>query len=442
MKKKVLKKIKDICRKDTATADAVKILYPREDKEVILWQIWKKRLGMIALVILGIFLLWLGCLLQTSGDSLLSEKKYITRQEEDSSVEMTVKGDDGDEQWQEQMKVTVKQRQFSEEEKEQLEKKVKAYVEKTLPGENESLEHITKPLCFVTEVPDTEVELTWTWDEDYIKESGKLRQGKIPEEGVDTDIMLEASCRNWKKTFYFAGHLDSVELSKEQQEIKETKQAVKDSLKQQKESQVVELPEKVGDVTLTYEPVEEEKSYLPVYAAVFVCLLIPLMWRENQKKQIKKREEQMLLDHPGIVNKVMLLLSAGLTLRATIERLTAEYERNRGNGGEVRYAYEELCIMIQEIRDGKSEGKAMEDFGKRCRLQPYLRFSSIVAQNLKKGSEGIIDILEQESMEALEQRKEMALRQGETVGTKLLFPMMIMLGLVMGIIMIPAFMTM
>jgi hypothetical protein len=65
-----------------------------------------------------------------------------------------------------------------------------------------------------------------------------------------------------------------------------------------------------------------------------------------------------------------------------------------------------------------------------------------VAQNLKKGSEGIIDILEQESMEALEQRKEMALRQGETVGTKLLFPMMIMLGLVMGIIMIPAFMTM
>ena len=51
-------------------------------------------------------------------------------------------------------------------------------------------------------------------------------------------------------------------------------------------------------------------------------------------------------------------------------------------------------------------------------------------------------ILEKESLEAMEQRKERALQLGEMAGTKLLFPMMLMLGIVMAVIMVPAFMTM
>ena len=150
----------------------------------------------------------------------------------------------------------------------------------------------------------------------------------------------------------------------------------------------------------------------------------------------------MMTDHPEILNKVMLLLGAGLTFRGTIERLAAEYERERASGGPFRYAYEELCIMVQEMKDGVSEVTAIERFGRRCRMLPYLKFSSIITQNLKKGASGMIEILEKEAGEALVQRKERALKQGETAGTKLLMPMMLMLGLVMGIIMIPAFMSM
>ena len=51
-------------------------------------------------------------------------------------------------------------------------------------------------------------------------------------------------------------------------------------------------------------------------------------------------------------------------------------------------------------------------------------------------------LLENEAVEALERRKERALQLGEKAGTKMLFPMMLMLGIVMAIIMVPAFMTM
>ena len=97
--------------------------------------------------------------------------------------------------------------------------------------------------------------------------------------------------------------------------------------------------------------------------------------------------------------------------------------------------------MMQEMKDGISEGRAVENFGKKCRLMPYLRFSSVITQNLKKGAEGILELLEQEALEAMEQRRQRVLQMGETAGTKLLFPMIVMLGLVMGIIMVPAFMT-
>ena len=68
-------------------------------------------------------------------------------------------------------------------------------------------------------------------------------------------------------------------------------------------------------------------------------------------------------------------------------------------------------------------------------------FASIVSQNVKKGAQGLLEILEKESLEALEQRKALALAQGEKMGTKLLFPMILMLGLVMAMIMVPAFMS-
>ena len=123
-------------------------------------------------------------------------------------------------------------------------------------------------------------------------------------------------------------------------------------------------------------------------------------------------------------------------------RCPSRVQKQIEKGGKKQYVYEEMCVLLQEIKDGMSEGRAIERFGRRCRLLPYLRFCSVLTQNMKKGAKGVLAILETESMEALEQRKQRALQLGEKAGTKLLFPMMLMLGVVMGIIMMPAFMTM
>ena len=50
--------------------------------------------------------------------------------------------------------------------------------------------------------------------------------------------------------------------------------------------------------------------------------------------------------------------------------------------------------------------------------------------------------MEQESADAFEERKNLAKKYGEEAGTKLLLPMMIMFGIVVAVIMVPAMMSM
>ena len=65
----------------------------------------------------------------------------------------------------------------------------------------------------------------------------------------------------------------------------------------------------------------------------------------------------------------------------------------------------------------------------------------MLTQNLKKGSKGLLELLEQESSEAFEERRRRARAEGEKAGTKLLLPMMLMLGVVFLLILVPAFLS-
>lgn len=72
-------------------------------------------------------------------------------------------------------------------------------------------------------------------------------------------------------------------------------------------------------------------------------------------------------------------------------------------------------------------------------MQAYIKLSTLLSQNLRKGSNELMKMLHQEVAEAFEQRKNLAKKLGEEAGTKLLVPMMIMLCVVMVIIMVPAY---
>ena len=93
------------------------------------------------------------------------------------------------------------------------------------------------------------------------------------------------------------------------------------------------------------------------------------------------------------------------------------------------------------LNAGVPEETAYEEFGRNCGNIRYLRLSSVLVQNLKKGTGGLVLLLRKEAAEAFADRRERVKQSGEEAGTKLLVPMAGILVLILAIIMIPAFMS-
>ncbi|MGE5473678.1 MAG: type II secretion system F family protein [Ignavibacteriales bacterium] len=180
------------------------------------------------------------------------------------------------------------------------------------------------------------------------------------------------------------------------------------------------------------EPVDSGFTFFLI-TAVVLSFYLP---DKELKEKIKRRHLQMQIDFPEFLNKLALLVNAGMTVSGAIEKISTD-ARNTGVS-EKRILYCELEKTSIEIRLGKSEVKAYEDFAKRCRLPEITRFTSILIQNLKKGNSELVAILRLQSAECWYARKNTARILGEEAETKLLFPMMLMLLAILIIVIAPS----
>ena len=163
---------------------------------------------------------------------------------------------------------------------------------------------------------------------------------------------------------------------------------------------------------------------------------------DEVKKAVEKRDAAMSEDYPEIVSRLTLLLSAGMTIRAAFEKTALDYEKDKVRGkSKERYAYEEMLVTVRQMKSGKSEMSAYQEFGSRSASARFNKLGSLLSQNLKKGSSGLLNILEYETKDAFEDRKAIARRKGEEAGTKLLLPMGMMLVIVLVIVVVPSIIT-
>ena len=168
-------------------------------------------------------------------------------------------------------------------------------------------------------------------------------------------------------------------------------------------------------------------------------MLLYLKEKMQEEEKQKKRQQELLMDYAEVVFKLKVFTGAGMTVLNIWKRMVSDYEKQLQEGsGKPRAVYEEMKHTLQQIQYGVSESHAYAEFGKRCRLQPYLKLSSILDQNRKTGTKNFSELLELEMAEAWEQRKNLARRLGEEAGTRLLVPLFLMLLIIMVMIMMPA----
>lgn len=149
------------------------------------------------------------------------------------------------------------------------------------------------------------------------------------------------------------------------------------------------------------------------------------------KERIKKRRLMIQIDFPEFLNKLTLLINAGMTVSKAWEKIALDNTRDRP-------LYEELNLTLSYIAAGIPEQQAYEDFAKRCGIPEVTRSISVILQNLRKGNAQLVSMLRLQAGECWDMRKNTAKKLGEEASTKMLLPLMLMFLSILIIVTAPA----
>lgn len=332
--------------------------------------------------------------------------------------------------------VEVKEQMLPEEERRLLFEEAGEELEQAVLGENESSDYIDHPLQFVESAAGGMVQVEWSFDNYRVLRSDGTITSEASAEGSPVELCAHMCYRDYEADHVWTVVVYPQYLSEEQRIQQDLEEAL---AKEDSDSAVSErytLPQYAGGMPVIWSV--PGNPLLQIMAmGVLLCILLLYEGKQALVRKQQERDRQLMSDYAAIVNNLYLLMAAGMSVYSAWERIVRTQEQKE----ETRYVYEEMRITYYQIRDGVSEGRAYEEFGKRCRLRPYLKLSAILTRNLRLGTVGIGKVLEEEAMQAFEEQKRQARRRGEEAGTKLLLPMMMLLCMVAALILIPGFMA-
>lgn len=400
----------------------------------------QKKNGILAAACVGVSLVLWGYLswfqpeqdAQLSG-GLVAREGYGGAQKEQ---ELIVSGLGEEEQV---VTVKVSPRVYTKEEADTVFYEVMEQLGEQILGKNESLDAVTENLVLPSYMRESGVRVRWHSSEpELLSSSGTIEREVLKKQ----EVLLQAELRTGDFQADFEIPVTLLPKSRSQEE--ELLQAFSEELVQmderQKNGAYLKLPAEYQGKKLSYRSAEKQNYGAIPFLGILLAALLFLRGDSERKEQEKKREQQLLLDYAEVVSKLQVLVGAGMTVRNAWGRMVHDYEAAEFR--KERPAYEEMRQTYYQMENGTSEGAAYREFGRRCRLQPYLKLSSILEQNRKTGTKNLRELLRTEVEDAFEMRKNLARRMGEEAGTKLLLPLFLLLLIVMIFIMVPAMMTM
>lgn len=335
--------------------------------------------------------------------------------------------------------VNIEARQYTDDELSLLLEKALPVLEQTILGENAGLDKIEYDMNLVRQIDGYPFQVEWYADGEYVDYDGSLVKDRLAapqlveltavlsHEGFTAEHVLTASIHSKALQPDNAGL-----LTKKVQELEQESRAL----------QNVALPSEFDNHAIRWSYKKSHTGLLFLAATPLLALLVYYGRDRDLRMQVVNREEQMRVDYPEIVSSLALLIGAGMTVPNAWNKIAKDYKNRREKeNAPKRYAYEEMMFTVYEMESGTSQTAAYEHFGRRCRIPDYNKLSTMLSQNIRKGAANLPLVLKEEAADAFEDRKHMARKLGEKAGTKLLVPMMMMLGITMVIIMVPAFRT-
>lgn len=348
--------------------------------------------------------------------------------------------------------VTVHARQYTAQEAETRARQILRQFPDSILGENEAPDQIRAPLEMPPASAAEPFSLSWESSRYAVLDTdGSIFNSEYSESRAEevelTAVLTYAGYRFQKKMDFVvrAPVRNEEELLQEQ-----IRGALLTAEKDSASGPYYTLPSEAGGLSLTWKERAEDLSGSVLILGITACVLAWYVMDSRLHERTRVRSRQLAIDYPQLTSKFVLYMGAGMSVRNVFYKCAADYREKRpagtmGRGGlfpkrqTIRYLYEEILLVCNELESGVSETEAYMHFGRRCRSRQYTKLASLLVQNLRRGNDTLLQVLQEEAQSSFEERKNLARELGEEAGTKLLLPMMIMLGITMLIIIVPAY---
>lgn len=341
------------------------------------------------------------------------------------------------------MDVRIQERLYTDEELEVIFQQGIEWINEIWLGENPDSDHVSNNLYFPTYIDSLGLNVRWEVEHyQWIQADGKITEKAFLEAPCTTEIAVVLSYKEHEVLHTYSVTVVNPKIS----EAQEFQNTLKNTIQMLDESngdiENVALPDSIQNQSLIWYERQE-----PIWPKVFVfgnIIVILLYFTKEEKKiqQLKNRDKELSLCYPDIVYRLILLIGAGMTVKSAWENVTKNYEKEKERTGKTHWGYEEMLMTLREMNYGIAEIKAYENFGKRCGGQNYIRLSSLLIQQVKRGAKGMNQLLMQEVLESEIIWRENSRKRAEEAGTKLLLPMILLMTVVFAVLMIPAFLSM
>lgn len=168
-----------------------------------------------------------------------------------------------------------------------------------------------------------------------------------------------------------------------------------------------------------------------------LAVLLPVAMVKDLHQKVQIRDQDILMELPELMNKIVLLVGAGETVQKAILHCVERKEDQQDHP-----LYRELNRMVVDWDSGYSFQQAFEGFNKRCALQEVSIFTTTVLLNFRRGGNDFVLALRDLSRTLWESRKVITRTRGERASSKLVFPMVVIFMVVVVLVGSPAMMMM
>ena len=307
-------------------------------------------------------------------------------------------------------------------------------------GENTGLDCVTNNLFLPEYISEYPFEIYWESDNEHIVDT----LGTVNREGLTEDevVMLTAVFRYqdwlWEEQF---GILVCKEVLTEEESYKrQLGSLLTESEKGQRQEREWVLPEDFEGEDLQVYTLKKDYT-LPVLSGLILLTAVAVWIGMDHDLHMdrQKRRSQFQEEYLSFVGSLSLYISAGLTLQAAMQYCTRDYVKRKPQSNLLRNALQEFG---RDLQNGCGFTEAMNHLADKTDDANYKRLGGILNQGILNGSKGLAETLDQEAGKIREEKRRQNKIKGEQVSTALIAPMVLQLGIIIALIMIPAFTNM